>query len=371
MVIVTFLLLLGVGLLGSAAAAPVAFPGAQWEEAAPEARGLDPAALRGAIEYLKANVPQDGVDELVIVRHGVMVWRGPAVDRVHGTWSCTKSFVSTVLGLLVDDGKVQLDTKVASVLPSLAAIYPDVTFRHLTTMTSGYRAEGDTPSGPYSWGPSQTPYVPTKPLFTPPGAKFAYWDSAMNQLAHALTRIAGEPIAALFKRRIADPIGMDAARWSWPILFSQDGAVVNGGAGNYGGDVQISTRELARLGLLYLHRGRWGDRQLLSAAWVDAATRPQVPASLPQADSKASPLNGAGVYGFNWWVNGVRANGQRPWPDVPSSAFGAAGWNNNRLFIIPDWDIVVARLGQDQTSGFPITPATWSEFFRRLGAARR
>jgi hypothetical protein len=50
MVIVTFLLLLGVGLLGSAAAAPVAFPGAQWEEAAPEARGLDPAALRGAIE---------------------------------------------------------------------------------------------------------------------------------------------------------------------------------------------------------------------------------------------------------------------------------------------------------------------------------
>jgi CubicO group peptidase (beta-lactamase class C family) len=121
-----------------------AFPGARWVEAAPESRGLDPLALRAAVDFLKANAPRDGVDELVIVRRGALVWRGPEIDRVHGTWSCTKSFVSTVLGLLVDDGKVQLDTKVATALPSLAASYPDVTFRHLTTMTSGYRAEGDT-----------------------------------------------------------------------------------------------------------------------------------------------------------------------------------------------------------------------------------
>jgi CubicO group peptidase (beta-lactamase class C family) len=363
-------LVLSVGWIARVSAMPAVFPGTHWKEASPESRGLDPVRLQAAIEFLKTNAPGDGVDELVIVRHGVLVWRGPAVDRVHGTWSCTKSFVSTVLGLLVDDGKARLDAKVATVLPSLAATYPDVTFRHLTTMTSGYRAEGDTPLGSYRWGPSPTPFAPSvTPLFTPPGSKYTYWDSSMNQLAHALTRIAGEPIAGLFKRRIADPIGIDAMRWYWPAFDTQDGLVVNGGAGNHEADVHISARDLARLGLLYVNRGRWNDRQLLSTAWVEAATRPQVPASLPLGDPVASPANGAGVYGFNWWTNGVRSNGQPLWPGVPSSAFAASGWNNNRLFVIPDWDMVVVRLGQDQTKGFAITGATWAEFLRRLGAA--
>jgi Beta-lactamase len=225
----------GVGWIGGVGATPTVSE-THWVESSLESRGLDPGALREAIEFLAANAPRDGVDELLIIRHGALVWRGPAIDRVHGTWSCTKSFVSTVLGLLVDDGKTRLDTKVATVLPSLAASYPDVTLRHLTTMTSGYRAEGDMPIGFYSWGPSPTPFTPSAtPLFTPPGSKYAYWDSAMNQLAHALTRIAGEPLVALFKRRIADPIGMDATGWHWRALDTWDGLVVNGGAGEPSG----------------------------------------------------------------------------------------------------------------------------------------
>jgi CubicO group peptidase (beta-lactamase class C family) len=267
--VVVALLLLSIGWIARGSAMPAVFPGTHWEESPPESRGLDPVRLQAAIEFLKTNAPGDGVDELVIVQHGVLVWRGPAADRVHGTWSCTKSFVSTVLGLLVDDGKAHLDAKVATVLPSLAATYPDVTFRHLTTMTSGYRAEGDTPIGSYSWGPSPTPFVPSAtPLFTPPGSKYAYWDSAMNQLAHALTRIAGEPIAGLFKRRIADPIGMDAMRWYWPAFDTQDGLVVNGGAGNHEADVHISARDLARLGLLYANRGR-----ITGATWAEFLRR--------------------------------------------------------------------------------------------------
>jgi hypothetical protein len=54
-------------------------------------------------------------------------------------------------------------------------------------MTSGYRAVGDEPRGDYLHGPSPTPFTPGPPLFAPPGSRYAYWDSAMNQFAHVLT----------------------------------------------------------------------------------------------------------------------------------------------------------------------------------------
>lgn len=104
------------------------FPEADWEERTPESQGLDAGKLQAAVEYLKANVPHDGTNELVIIRHGFLIWKGPHIDRVHETWSVTKSFTSTVLGLLVDDGRIMLGTKVQDVLPSLAVTYPDVTF---------------------------------------------------------------------------------------------------------------------------------------------------------------------------------------------------------------------------------------------------
>ena len=79
-------------------------------------------------------------------------------------------------------------------VPALAAAYPDVTLRHFTTMTSGYRAMKDEPRGSYRHGPSPTPFDPCNtPLFAP-GTQYAYWDSAMNEFGLVLTRIAGEPL---------------------------------------------------------------------------------------------------------------------------------------------------------------------------------
>ena len=146
-----------------------------------------------------------------------------------------------MLGLLIADGKCTLDTRVADVLPELKAHYPDVTLRHFTTMTSGYRAVGDVTTGSYKHGPSNTPFVPNpQPLFTPPGSQYAYWDSAMNTFALALTKIAGEPIEQLFKRRVADPIGMK--NWDWGDYATVDGVIVNGGSGNGNKHIFISAR---------------------------------------------------------------------------------------------------------------------------------
>jgi CubicO group peptidase (beta-lactamase class C family) len=346
----------------------MAFPGPAWEETTPETQGLDPVKLAQAVAHLEAHTGRDRARELVIVVNGRMVWKGDNIDHVHGIWSCTKSFTSTVLGLLIEDGRCTLETRVASVLPAMEEHYGAVTLRHFTTMTSGYRAVGDATTGGYTHGPSRSPFEPdARPLFAP-GSAYAYWDSAMNQFAHALTRLAGEPLDELFRRRIADPIGMDPAAWRWGDFGVVEGVRVNGGSGNQGKHVQISARELARFGLLMLNEGRWKERQLLSAAWVRQATAVQVPANVSNAWTQSS-IAGPGQYGFNWWRNAPGAEGGWTWPGAPAEVFAASGHNNNRMFVIPSWGTVIVRLGLDQ-SDRPWTHEAQGEFLRLVANAR-
>jgi CubicO group peptidase (beta-lactamase class C family) len=345
-----------------------AVPGTLARERTPASQGVDPKGLEEAIADLERNAGRDGVRELVILRNGHLIWKGSDIDKVHGVWSCTKSFTSTVLGLLIDDGKCALDDPAHKHLPVLASRYGGVTLRHFTTMTSGYRAVGDEPQGSYIHGPSTTWFTPADaPLFTPPGSCYAYWDSAMNQFGNVLTRIAGEPLKELFRRRIANPIGMNPDAWTWGDFGRVDGLVVNGGSGNHGKHIQISARELARFGQLFLGEGEWHGRRLLSAKWVRAATSPQVPASVPL---KGAAIDGRGVYGYNWWANGLTASGARKWPGAPVGTFAAIGHNNNRLFVIPEWQMVIVRLGLDQDTK-ELTDAASSSFLAKVGAALR
>jgi CubicO group peptidase (beta-lactamase class C family) len=130
-----------------------------------------------------------------------MIWEGPDIDDTHIVFSITKSITSTVLGLLVDDGKAMLDTLAMEHLPALAADYPNVTLRHLITMTSGYRSVGEFGA----WHLSHTPFTPDTPYFTPPGSQSFYYNSATDLLSGVLTQIAQEPIADLFRRPVQDP----------------------------------------------------------------------------------------------------------------------------------------------------------------------
>jgi len=347
------------------AAEGTVFPGARWEEAAPESQGIDPAALESAMACLGEHVGHDGAKRAVVVRNGRLIWKGPEADRVQGVWSVTKVFTSTVLGLLVDDGKCTLDTRAAEILPAMAETYPAVTLRHFTTMTSGYRAQGDEPQGEYVHGPSKTPLVPSAaPLFAPPGSAYAYWDSAMNQFGNVLAHISGEPVRDLFGRRIADPIGIDPGRWHWGDPAKPGLGAAGTGSGNHNGHVMVCALDLARLGYLFLHRGVWSGRRLISEAWVGAATSVQVPADLPLA-GPVRWLDGRGVYGYNWWVNGTGADGRRKWPAAPAGTFAASGFNNGKCFVVPEWHMVVVRLGLDGRA----EDTAWNALFERLSAA--
>jgi CubicO group peptidase (beta-lactamase class C family) len=166
------------------------FPRAQWREATPQSQGLDEDALRSALEYLRANSGGAGSDEMVVVRNGYLVWKGPDADSCHEIYSCTKTFTSTALGLLVKDGVVGLDDPATKYHPSLDDRYPEyakIRIRHLATMTSGY--DNVTGSG---WDFYKTDRArhhehvlsyttPGPPLFVS-GTSFKYHDPAIHML---------------------------------------------------------------------------------------------------------------------------------------------------------------------------------------------
>jgi len=82
-----------------------------------------------------------------------------------------------------------------------------------------------------------------------------------------------------------------------------------------------------------------------------------------------TPPGGRGVYGLNWWVNGTGADGQRKWPGAPPSTFAASGYNNNNdVFVIPEWNMVVVRLGLDEKD-VKISDKVYGEFLRHIGLA--
>lgn len=358
-------LALGGAVMGapSASGAAMVFPGAAWAESTPQAQGVSTVRLNAAMQYLAYNCGAQKVSQAVVIRNGYLIWKGTDIDNKHGTWSATKSFTSTVLGLLIEDGKCALDTPAASHVPTLQAQYPEVALRHFTTMTSGYMAAGDLLDD-VDHGQTATPFTPTNSLFAP-GAKYAYWDSAMNQFANVLTRIAGEPIETLFQRRIADPIGMNRTYWDWLDFGIVDGYphAVNGGAGNKSKSMNISAREMARFGHLFLNRGNWNGTQLISAAWIELATRNQVPTNIPPYGGYN--LSGPGCYGYNWWMNGIKADGTRKFPHAPRGLFMALGANNNKCIVIPEWSMVIVRLGTDGS----VDDAVYDMFLLRVGEA--
>ncbi|MEM6365813.1 MAG: serine hydrolase [Planctomycetota bacterium] len=245
---------------------PMQFPDAAWLTATPASQGIDPSSLRQALGFLQLHCKSDGLSEVMVIRNGFVVWQGDQTHKVHNVWSCSKSFTSTALGLLIDEGKCRLDTKVASVLPDLKTLYPDANLRHFTTMTSGYsgigRSRWDDENSDWSW----TPYVPDQPFFVP-GTAFAYWDEAQMTLGRALTRIATVPLRDYLQIRLFDPIGLGQVEWSTEGTI--DGIAINNGCTN----IHINARQMARFCQLFLNRGQWDGVQVVPADWVKAATQ--------------------------------------------------------------------------------------------------
>ncbi len=316
------------------------FPDEDWQTATPESQGLDAEKLEEAVQYLAYHCFEDKVEELMIIRNGYVIYQGDSVDKVHNIWSCSKSFTSTALGLMIEDGLCQLNDPAATYEPLLADLYPEVTLRHFTTMTSGYNAVGDTrwesdSSADWSW----TPYQPGEPIFEP-GTAYAYWDEAMMMKGRTLTQILQGDLHEYLTQNLTELIGM--GEWTWGQEGELNGVPIRNGCTN----VHVSARQLARVGHLYLNKGNWNGQQVISEEWVKQATQTQVPASIPVADTDRKSTNGSGSYGYNWWTNGMTTKG-RFMPDSPEGTAYMSGLNHNVCFVIPEWNMVYVRMGVD------------------------
>lgn len=330
--------------------------------------GLDPVKLDSAIAYAIQNeskAPRDmelaqaisfgkepfsagigpfaerGAPTGIIVYKGYIVktWGDP--DRVDMTHSVTKSFLNAVIGVAVDKGLIRsVNDTVARYVPPVEVygsgelIYPfatehnrSLTWDVMLRQTSDWEGTlwgkpdwADRPEGNY------TEWM-KRPRHTP-GSVWKYNDVRVNALALATTCVWRQPLPQVLKAQIMDPIGASNTwRWfgyrnSWIVL---DGAPVQSvsGGGHWGGGMFISAYDMARFGLLTLHRGNWNGQQLLSAQWVKQAL---------------TPTTANTGYGYmNWFLN----TDKKMLPSAPASAFVHVGNGSNLIYVDPEHDLVV------------------------------
>ena len=342
------------GIAGEDAAKPVYFPGKwdDWETRTPQQLGLNPDRLRKAIDFATAHEtpgPKDldlairtaisgqTHDELIgptkprgaingmILRHGYIVAEWGETRRVDMTFSATKSYLATTAGLAWDKGLIRkLEDPVANYVPGElfeSEHNSKITWRMLLNQTSEW--EG-TLWGKPDWAPV---WNGTMRELHRPGTHWQYNDVRVNCLALALLHVWREPLPIVLRKHIMDPIGASPTwRWhgyrnSWVELDGVRMQSVSGG-GHWGGGLWISTRDHARFGYLFLRRGRWGDRQLISEQWVQQMTTP--------TDIKPT-------YGCMWWLNTQRQRNAA----LPASSFSAVGAGTNLVWIDPEHDLVV------------------------------
>ena len=269
----------------------------------------------------------------MILKNGYQIASWGSVERVDMTFSVTKSYLSTVAGLAVDQNLISLKEKVSKIIWDSTfdgSHNSQITWEHLLNQSSDWSG---TLWGGHDWAdrpPSKGSIDDWKNrAFSIPGTQFEYNDVRVNLLAYSLLNVWRKPLPQVLKKYIMDPIGASSSwRWygynnSWIELDGHRAQSVSGG-GHSGGGLFINTLDHARFGLLFLNDGAWNGNQLISKNWIRDATTP--------SSAQIS-------YGYMWWLNKKGTN--RFWEGVPQNVFYASGFGGNYIVIIPDEDIVI------------------------------
>jgi hypothetical protein len=354
------------------AEAPYFPPPGEWQHRTPASLGLDSVRLGEAIQFALANeskLPRDQqlAQAMTFGREphdegvgpfadrgsptGIIIYKGYIVSewgeplRTDMTNSVTKSFLSAVVGLAVDQGLIHKVTDtVRYYVPPIEVYNPlntegsallrpfETPHNRMLTWDVMLRQTSDwegTLWGKPDWAdrPGGKPEEWVGRPRNPAGSVWKYNDVRVNALALAATCVWRKPLPQVLKTCIMDPIGASTTwRWNgyrnaWIVLDGQPVQSVSGG-GHWGGGMFISAYDMGRFGLLTLHRGNWNGRQLMSEQWVRQSLTP----------TTANP-----GYGYmNWFLN----TGRKLLPSAPAGAFVHIGAGTNFIYVDPDHDLV-------------------------------
>ena len=347
-----------------AATEPYFPPAGSWQHVEPQSLGVDAVKLQQAVDYAIASENPAAKDQAIVqattfgtrepydqiigpmsVRasaNGLIVYRGSVIAQwgntqsVDMTHSISKTFLTTVTGLALEDGLIaNVQDFVGPYFPSDSTLFRGehnsaIRWDHLLRQTSDWQGSlwgkpdwADRPEG-------EAKNWPNRPLYKP-GTRYKYNDVRVNLLALATTYVWRKPLPVVLNERIMQPIGASSTwRWhgyenSWIELDGQRIQSVSGG-GHWGGGMFINAWDLARFGYLFLRDGNWQGKQLVSSDFIAQART----AGSAKAD-----------YGYaNWFLN----PGRKALPAAPETAVTFQGAGRNIIYIDQQHDLlIVAR----------------------------
>jgi len=290
----------------------------------------------------------------LVLKNGYVIAQWGDTKRVDMTFSVTKSYLSTIAGLAIQNDLIASpDEKVAEYVWDghfNGDHNSQITWDHLLTQSSDWTGQL---WGGYDWAdrPPKEGGIDDWKLrkLVTPGDNFEYNDVRVNLLAYSLLQVWRKPLPMVLKEHVMDPIGASQT-WRW---FGYDNSWVNvdgvkmqsvSGGGHSGGGLFISAEDHARFGLLFLNDGVWNGQRILDESWIDQAT-------------ESSSANAS--YGYMWWLNDK--DGSRHMEGASEDLYYAAGFGGNYIIIDEEKDLVVVTRW--------LEPSKMKEFTRILMGA--
>lgn len=289
-----------------------------WRTSTPEAHGMDSDKLA---EFVQAAISAGGFKSFVIVRDGYIVAESyygiNKPDKRQAVYSITKSVVSTLFGIALEEGKIgSVDTKVLECFPDISFDNVDenkqnITLEDLLTMTSGIDWPYVGMQDQSEWADDPAKFVLDLNMAAVPGDTFLYNNGTVEVLGEYIAEAVGEDISQYADEKLFAPMGITQYYWNKTLNGQRDGCC----SGLY-----LTARDMAKFGYLYLKNGEWDGQQLVPADWVRTATSVHVDEGFDEFISG---------YGYLWWVD---VNG----------CYSARGYQGQFIFVFPELNMIVA-----------------------------
>jgi CubicO group peptidase (beta-lactamase class C family) len=296
------------------------FPGLTPVAVAQETKTATPPS---SLSELQANLAErtPSLRALVIARGNCIAFeyygKNLSAEAQSPVYSVTKSVLSILIGIAIDEGYLRLDEKLREVFPdtfdeNTDSQATDITVRDLLTKTEGFAevGQGDLKMSAPAAGRELWRWMLNRRVAYPRGTHFRYDGIGSDLLAVVLSKAIKQDAGDFAKRKLFDPLGI--ANYTW---YADSDGYLHGESG-----LHLTARDMAKIGILYLQHGRWGDTQIVSADYVrDSTTR----------HNDGGPPANAG-YGYQWWIS---KNG---------NVFFAAGLHSQLISVTPKTDLVLA-----------------------------